>query len=111
MNQLELPLIGRASHPYGKEPSWSTGVPRQTWADTSEHQKSLPPRRRQVLSLYLRGQTRKEIARGLGVSPHTVRNHIRLIYEEYGFSNRIEALRWALQQPLLAHQLLTRPRR
>lgn len=67
---------------------------------------ALTPRRREVLALYLRGHTRKEIARYLGVSPNTVRNHIRLIYEQFGFRNRVEALRWALEQPPLAYQLL-----
>jgi DNA-binding CsgD family transcriptional regulator len=108
MKQLELPLILRATYVHANEPSWATACPEANESATSGCQSHLPPRRGQVLSLYLRGQTRKEIAHGLGVSPHTVRNHIRLVYEEYGFSNRIEALRWALQQPLLAHELLTR---
>ena len=65
----------------------------------------LTPRRGQVLVLYLSGQQRKQIARGLGVSSHTVRNHIRNVYEQLGFSNRVEALRWALEQPTLAEQI------
>lgn len=67
----------------------------------------LTPRRRQVLARYLRGESRMEIAQQLGVSPNTVRNHIRLVYEDLGLTNRVEALRWALEQPSMAHRLLS----
>ena len=46
-----------------------------------------------VARLIANGLQAKEIADGLGLSPHTVANHIRNIYEKCGVSNRIELLR------------------
>lgn len=59
-----------------------------------------------MLALYLRGQSRKQVAQRLVVSPYTIRNHIRLVYDQFGLSNRIQALRWSLVHPALACQIL-----
>ena len=67
---------------------------------------TIPPRRQQVLSLYVSGYSREQIGEQMGLSPHTVRNHIRLVYDQLGVSNRIEALRWALTQPDMSHEVL-----
>jgi DNA-binding NarL/FixJ family response regulator len=40
-----------------------------------------------------KGKTRKETARYMGISPHTVRNHIANIYEKFGVRNRVEMLK------------------
>ena len=77
------------------------------WSDRiNQTDTPLPDRRRQVLALYLSGQPRTQIARNLGVSPHTIRNHIRIVYDDHGFTNRVQALRWALEQPVLAEEVL-----
>lgn len=77
------------------------------WSDRiNQTDVPLPDRRRQVLALYLSGQPRMQIARNLGVSPHTIRNHIRIVYDDHGFTNRVQALRWALEQPVLAGEVL-----
>lgn len=53
---------------------------------------SLPPRARDVLGALLRGAADKQIAHDLGLSPHTVRQYVKLIYRSYGVSSRSELL-------------------
>lgn len=64
---------------------------------------SLPPqeesglgeRTQQALDLLVRGYSNKLIAREMGVSENTVKDHIRRIYRHYGVSNRTQ-LTWQL---------------
>lgn len=49
---------------------------------------ALPPRQRAVLELILAGLAPKQIARQLGLSVHTVRDHIRRLYERYDADGR-----------------------
>ena len=51
----------------------------------------LTDREREVLDHIARGRTNKEISTRLNISPHTVDNHIRGIYEKLEVSNRTEA--------------------
>jgi DNA-binding NarL/FixJ family response regulator len=51
----------------------------------------LSDREREVLDQIARGRTNKEISRHLAISPHTVDNHIRRVYEKLQVSNRAEA--------------------
>ena len=90
-----------------RRPVLSNGSLESTRERSASRSLPLSQRRQQVLVLYLRGLQRKQIAYRLGLSPHTVRNHIRFVYERFGFSNRIEALRWALEQPTLVRQILS----
>jgi DNA-binding CsgD family transcriptional regulator len=50
----------------------------------------LPPRLRQILDRLLSGQTPKQIARELGLSVWTVREHIQRVYQHYNVSGREE---------------------
>ena len=52
----------------------------------------LSPREREVLQLIAKGLLYKEIADQLGISFHTVRQHIGKIYEKLHVHNRTEAL-------------------
>ena len=55
------------------------------------------PRQDEVYSLVLRGCSNKEIARSLGISESTVKEHITGILEKLGLKTRIEALSRALR--------------
>ncbi len=57
---------------------------------------------RRVFDLLLRGMSEKEIARPLGISRHTVHNHIRHIYSAFGVHSRAELMSLVLndQPPL-----------
>ncbi len=50
----------------------------------------LTRREEQVASMVIEGLTNQEIAGKLGVSPHTVKNHLLRIYEKLGISSRME---------------------
>lgn len=53
---------------------------------------ALTEREREILHAMARGSTYKEIAAQFGVSPHTVRTHIRNIYEKLQATNKLDAL-------------------
>jgi DNA-binding NarL/FixJ family response regulator len=51
-------------------------------------------REHEVIEALVEGATAREVAEALGLSFHTVRTHIRNIYEKTGAANRIELLKW-----------------
>lgn len=53
---------------------------------------ALPPRARDVLAGLLRGAPDKQIAADLGLSPHTVRQYVKVIYRNYDVGSRSELL-------------------
>ncbi len=56
----------------------------------SEHvAEPLSKREKEVAAAYADGQSYKEIARDLGVSPTTVRSHLRAVYSKLGVSSKI----------------------
>jgi PAS domain S-box-containing protein len=61
----------------------------------------LSPRQTSVLRLLASGAGTKAIARALGISPATVRNHIQQIMTALGAHSRLEAVVRALQRGLL----------
>jgi DNA-binding NarL/FixJ family response regulator len=59
----------------------------------------LTPRESDVVEVLLKGASNKEIARHLGISPFTVREHLRSAAQKLGCRNRVEiALRWSQQR-------------
>lgn len=56
-----------------------------------KHEGVLTVRQRDVMELVARGLTAKGIARALLLSPHTVRHHIRDIYERLDVGDRVSA--------------------
>src|SRR5262245_32065569 len=59
---------------------------------TSQWPGGLTPREREVLRLVARGQTNREIARTLWISPNTVRSHLENVFEKLGVTNRVAAV-------------------
>ena len=58
----------------------------------------LPPRVRQVLRCALEGDGDKQIATRLGISPHTVNQYVKTIFNHFGVQSRTELLaRWVRQ--------------
>jgi DNA-binding NarL/FixJ family response regulator len=51
----------------------------------------LTGRQRQIVQLAARGASNKEIAKALGIAPHTVKNHLARIFEKLGARNRAQA--------------------
>ena len=52
----------------------------------------LTPRQAEVLRLLERGRSTAQIAEELGLSPQTVRNHVRRLLDALGASSRLEAV-------------------
>jgi HD-GYP domain-containing protein (c-di-GMP phosphodiesterase class II) len=61
----------------------------------------LTDREVEVLRLICVGETKKDVARALGISPSTADHHVRHIYEKIGVSTRAGAAVFALQHDLL----------
>ena len=53
---------------------------------------SLSGRERNVLELIGHGQSNKEIARDLGVTPETVKSHVKNIFAKLGVQRRAQAV-------------------
>jgi DNA-binding NarL/FixJ family response regulator len=72
--------------------------------DTQRHESAptlLTPRERQVLELMARGQSRKETARALDLSPFTVAEYVQSIYRKLQVRSRGEAVYEAIQSRLI----------
>jgi DNA-binding CsgD family transcriptional regulator len=75
--------------------------PANTWAaqivDHNARIELLTPRQRDILDQLAIKRTTKEIARNLGLSPETVKHHLKTIFERLEVSSREEAIA-AIQQ-------------
>ena len=58
-----------------------------------------------MLRLLARGQSNKQMAATLGISPKTAGTHVEHIYAKIGSSNRAEASIYAARQGLLPMEL------
>lgn len=59
----------------------------------------LSPAQREVAALVVRGLAYKEVAKHLGLSDNTVRNHLTAVYRKLGVRNKTElALRWQQEE-------------
>ena len=62
----------------------------------------LTGRQREILVLLLEGKSNKEIARALNISPLTVRNHISVLFRQFGVKRRkdLASVVTAIDHPL-----------
>jgi DNA-binding NarL/FixJ family response regulator len=60
----------------------------------SETADQVSPRELEVIDHLVEGCTARDVADLLHLSFHTVRTHIKNIYDKLGVINRIELLRW-----------------
>ena len=61
----------------------------------------LTSRELEILAAIGEGLTNKEVARRLGISPHTVKFHLEAIFEKLGAGSRAEAIAKGLRQHLI----------
>jgi DNA-binding NarL/FixJ family response regulator len=61
----------------------------------------LSPREIELLQRIVQGETEAEIAQSLGLSPHTVRTHVKNIYRKLRVRSRAAAVRLAYERRLL----------
>ncbi|MEY3489472.1 MAG: DNA-binding response regulator [Betaproteobacteria bacterium] len=79
-------------------------------AQTPQTTPSLSSRELQVLMLLSTGRPIKRVALDLGISAHTVNQHVRQIYLKLAVHNRIMALNRARQLGLLVNDGVPLPR-
>ncbi|WP_397475426.1 PAS domain S-box protein [Pusillimonas sp.] len=58
----------------------------------------LTQREHEILVHMCQGSDDREIGRALGISPHTVRNHVAAVYSKIGVHRRGAAIIWALER-------------
>jgi len=62
---------------------------------------SLSKREREILQKVAFGATTREVAKDLGISPHTVKTHLERIFEKLGANDRAQAVAIAIRQGLV----------
>ena len=77
----------------------SLSTSRTTVVTDSLGNRILTRREQQVLGLLADGLSNSGLALELGISEHTVKNHLFRIYDKLGVSNRMEAVLYALAKP------------
>ena len=90
--QVPSPAPLRARATAGPEPA---AGPRPSWPA------GLTDREIEVLRLLATGASRREMARALSVSEHTVRHHLSHIYDKIGVRTRVAATLFAIERALL----------
>lgn len=87
---LFTPREARLAHIVLSEVSWlhHEGMPHQTSASIPV----LPPRCRLILHQLLVGRPRKQIAADLGISIHTVNDHLKKIFSHFGVQSQVQLI-------------------
>ena len=105
-----VPLKGRNHIPFPDEPAWEGFVResraflgREPVGPVSESPSALhlTPRQEEVLRLVARGQSDKEVAKALNLSPRTVEMHMSGALKALGCRTRAEATHKVARQQLL----------
>lgn len=71
---------------------------REVAAPEAEGTSDLTPREREILLEVARGQTNREVAATLGLSEHTVKNHLKNILQKLHLDNRVQLTRFAYER-------------
>ena len=61
----------------------------------------LSPRECEILAALATGESNKELARRLGISPNTVKTHVARVYEKLGVQRRVQAIEKARDLALI----------
>ncbi|MFB9278907.1 response regulator [Cohnella cellulosilytica] len=80
-----------------RKSSSSAGASRDRTADDG----GLTPREREILQEVARGQKNREIALSLGLSEHTVKNHLKNILQKLHLDNRVQLTRYAYERGIV----------
>ncbi|CAG0968395.1 Putative HTH-type transcriptional regulator YhjB [Anaerolineae bacterium] len=60
--------------------------------------RALSPRQREILGLLANGLDNKTIARTLGISSKTVKNHLTFLFKKINAQSRTQAAIWAIRE-------------
>ena len=95
-----------------KDASWFTQTVMEKLAQVRQSGKErdatmglvdLTPREREVLTLICKGHNDESIAATLGLSRHTVRNHVATLYGKIGVNRRSAAVVWGRERGLVSY--------
>jgi DNA-binding NarL/FixJ family response regulator len=94
---MRSPAAGRSSAPIGQNGGWGgplghTPALDGEKADAILARLGLTPRQTEVLSLLLRGQSNKLIARALNLSVETIKDHVAAVLRTLNVSSRTQAV-------------------
>ena len=86
-------LLAEFCRIWSKRQGGSTAQASSSPPETGESaQREMAPRLRQTLDLLLAGDAEKQIARKLGLSPHTIHDYVKAVYRRFGVCSRAELL-------------------
>lgn len=89
--RLEVPaLLAQLRRLAQGEPAFPDATPAPDAEPTGPH--GLTARQMDVLRMLASGGSNKEIARAMGISPGTVKNHLNSIFTKMGAANRVQAV-------------------
>ncbi|QIL38761.1 helix-turn-helix transcriptional regulator [Pedobacter sp. HDW13] len=88
-----------AIHRHGSDQIWELDLTRHLWQKQVKPQ--LSERELEVLRLYAQGLTISQIADKIFVSPDTVKYYRRKIFQNFGVSNIVEALSYAVNNKVI----------
>ena len=80
----------------------------RAWASQRDHGPSvldLPARLRGVLACLIEGDSEKQVAARLGLSPHTIHQYVKLIHTRMQVRSRGELLSWCAQHGITAESV------
>ncbi|MNC31087.1 Transcriptional regulatory protein DegU [compost metagenome] len=69
-----------------------------------EEREALTAREKEILGCVSSGSTNREIGATLGISEHTVKNHLKNILQKLQLQNRTQLTRYALEQGLASRE-------
>lgn len=80
----------------------ASGKPEQTKGDAANRARSLTPRERLVVQALVRHRGAKSlvVAESLGMSEHTLRNHLSAIYDKLGVQRKLDLYAYAIEHRL-----------
>jgi two-component system nitrate/nitrite response regulator NarL len=64
----------------------------------------LTPREKEILQEVARGQTNRDVAVNLGLSEHTVKNHLKNILQKLHLDNRVQLTRYAYESGMVERE-------
>jgi two-component system, NarL family, nitrate/nitrite response regulator NarL len=73
----------------------------KTVKDKEPGGEGLTPREKEILQEVARGQTNREVAGSMGLSEHTVKNHLKNILQKLHLDNRVQLTRYAYEQGMM----------
>lgn len=82
-----------------KEPSRDDGV--TSWQKDQGVESGITPREKEILQEVARGLTNREVAASLGLSEHTVKNHMKNILQKLQLDNRVQLTRYAYERGIV----------